>query len=263
MLDQRAKSAAGAGDTDMNRDWLARYRSGQRDQVWQELRQLGAKVREPAFRAEAQLVCDEMATRARHNIEVIVDRLAQDGFRFHINDDHQTPITPYIPPTPTAAQHADWLEQHFGPLPLTLLSWIRIVGDVWLVGTHPEWPTSAEADPLVVQIEGSHQPESSIRDYFTSEWEQWSDDAESSTRGPFILDVAPDRLHKANVSGGRPYGFLAPDACADGLFRAESGMPFVEYLNWVFRRAGFPHRTGQSTKEWEVTHMRGQDLLGL
>jgi len=249
---------------EMNRDWLARYRVGQREQVWHELRQLGAAVREPEIRAEAQLVCDEMAVRARHNIEVIVERLTQDGFRFHTNDDEQTPVTPHFPPTPTAAQHADWLEQRFGPVPLTLLSWIRLVGDVWLVGTHPEWPTSDSADPLVIQVEGSHHPEWSIQDYFTSKWEQWHEDTEGDPEwGPFILNLAPDYLHKANVSGGAPYGMRLPDACADGLFRAEMGMPFVEYLNWVFRRAGFPHYTGGGTKEWEVTYKRGRDLLRL
>jgi hypothetical protein len=55
------------------------------------------------------------------------------------------------------------------------------------------------------------------------------------------------------VSGGPPYGMRLLDACADGLFRAETGLPFVEYLNWVFRSAGFPYCTGGSTKEWEVT----------
>lgn len=57
----------------MHRDWLARYRLGQRDQVWHELRQLGAVVREREIREEAQSVCDEMAIRARHNVEVIVE----------------------------------------------------------------------------------------------------------------------------------------------------------------------------------------------
>jgi len=247
----------------MSRDWLARYRIGQHEQVWHELRQLGAGVREPEIREEVQLVCDEMAIRARHNIEVIVERLKSDGFRFHTNDDDQTPVRPHIPPGPNAAKHAEWLELHFGPLPLTLLSWIRLVGDVWLVGTHPEWPTSAEADPLVIQVEGSHDPESRIQDYFANEWEQWRDDETDSTRGPFILDLAPDNLHKANVSGGPPYGMLLPDACADGLFRAETGMPFVEYLNWVFRRAGFPRTTGGGAKEWEITYKRGADLHGL
>jgi len=247
----------------MNRNWLARYRDGQREQVWHELRQLGAAVREPEFRAEAQLVCNEMARRARHNIEVIVERLTQDGFRFHKNNDDQTPITPHIPPTPAAAKHADWLEQHFGPLPLTLLSWVRLVGDVWLVGTHPAWPASAEADPLVIEIEGSHYPDSPIHEYFTDLWEQWRDDEANPNRGSFILELAPDRLHKANVSGGAPYGMQLPDACADGLFRAEMGLPFVEYLNWVFRRAGFPHATGGGAKEWEVTYKRAAGLLPL
>jgi hypothetical protein len=37
--------------------------AGQRHQVWHELRQLGAAVREPALSERAQLVCDEMARR--------------------------------------------------------------------------------------------------------------------------------------------------------------------------------------------------------
>jgi hypothetical protein len=248
----------------MNRDWLARYRVGQREEVWHELRKLGAAVRAPEFRAEAQLVCDEMALRARHNIEVIVERLKQDGFRFHTNDDKQTPVTPHIPPTPTAAQHADWLEQRFGPVPLTLLSWIRLVGDVWLVGTHPAWPTSASADPLVIKIEGSHYPDDPIQDDFIEEWEMWREGAEQDLdSGPFILSLAPDRLHKENTSGGAPYGIRLPDACADGLFCAEEDVPFVEYLNLVFRSAGFPHDTGGGTKEREVTYDRGRELLRL
>jgi hypothetical protein len=42
-------------------DWLDRYRAGQRDRVWHELRQLGGAVREPGLREEALLVCGEMA----------------------------------------------------------------------------------------------------------------------------------------------------------------------------------------------------------
>ncbi len=44
-------------------NWLDRYRAGQRHQVWHELRQLGAAVREPGLSEQAQLVCDEMARR--------------------------------------------------------------------------------------------------------------------------------------------------------------------------------------------------------
>jgi len=68
-------------------NWLDRYRAGQRDRVWHELRQLGGAVREPGLIEEAQLVCDEMACRARQNVEVIIERLSSAGYRFHANDD--------------------------------------------------------------------------------------------------------------------------------------------------------------------------------
>ena len=62
-------------------DWLVRYRAGQRDLVWHELWQLGKAVREPGLIEEAQLVCDEMARRARHNVDVLVGRLNDGGRR--------------------------------------------------------------------------------------------------------------------------------------------------------------------------------------
>jgi hypothetical protein len=61
-------------------NWLDRYRAGQRNRVWHELRQLGGEVREPGLREEAQLVCDEMARRARQNVEVIIGRLSSAGY---------------------------------------------------------------------------------------------------------------------------------------------------------------------------------------
>lgn len=247
----------------MKPDWVARYQAGQRAQVWHELRQLGASVRNNEFLSEAQLVCDQMARRARQNIEMIVGRLSQDGFQFHTNDDDRRPLTPYIPPSATAAHYAERLDQKFGPLPLTLIAWIRIVGDVWLVGPHPHWSTSAKSDPLVLQVEGLHYPDSSIEDYFADQWENWRRQPDDANRRPFVLELAPDRLHKSNVSGGAPYGIILPDACTDGFFRGEIGLPFIEYLNSVFRRAGFPYATGGGRAEWEITYQRGQDLLEL
>jgi hypothetical protein len=227
--------------------WLDRYRDGQHDQVWQELRQVGSGIRESEWAEEARLVCDEMARRARHNIELIVERLSNDGYRFHTNDDDQTPVQPHLPPTPAAAAHADWLEQQFGLVPMTLLSWVRIVGDVWLVGTHPQWSTSAAADPLVIEAEGSRYGGGpSIREYIDDEWADWQQRraGDLATAGLFVLPLAPDRFHKDNTSGGAPYGIVLPDGCGDGLFAWETTMPFVSYLNWVFRDGGFPWPSG-------------------
>ncbi|SMO55869.1 hypothetical protein [Propioniciclava tarda] len=222
-------------------NWMDRYLSGAHEEVWTELRQYGARVREPHLIVEAQAVCDEMARRARHNLETLIGRLDEQGYRFHTNDDAQDPVAPLLPSSPHADRLASWLEETLGPIPLALSSWLRIVGDVWLVGTHPDWPESASADPLVIELEFSRYPEASTQDYYLNELEAWEEaNADSETPDAFVLPVAPDRLHKANISGGPPYGFRLPDATAEGLFIAESPMPFVSYLNDVFTNGGFP-----------------------
>lgn len=80
--------------------------------------------------------------------------------------------------------------------------------------------------------------------------------------GGFAMSVAPDRLHKANISGESPYGFRLPDSCADGVFVAESPPSFVSYLNDVFGNGGFPARTGAAS-EAKLKHSLSEGLLGL
>lgn len=233
--------------------------------MWHELRQLGSRVREPGLREEAEQVCDEMARRARYNVEVLVERLSDVGYRFHSNDDAQEPVVPFVPATAAADDHALWLEDTFGPMPSTVLSWVRLVGDVWLVGTHPQAPDSAAHDPLVIELEYSRYPDMSARDFLEEEQTIWQDqlnDEESPSL--FVVPVAPDRLHKDNVSGGRPYGVVAADACADALFVAETTMPFVSYLNSVFASGGFPHSAGTTNENWwQVQTALSRNLLPL
>jgi len=246
-------------------NWLARYQAGERAAVWHELRQLGSAVRsDAAISNEAQAVCDEMARRARANVETIVERLRLQGYRFHTNVDTSTATAAWIPPNDDRVRQAiDWLESHFDGIPMTLRSWLTIVGDVWLVGTHPRWPGSASADPMVIEAEASRYPLSSVVDYYAEELDAWEfDSADSAEVSPFVLPLAPDRLHKANVSGGPPYGLMLPDATAEGTFVAEAPMPFVGYLNWAFQHGGFP---GPVTDEsgWRIRRELAQDLLAL
>ena len=105
-----------------------------------------------------------------------MQRLTAAGYRFHDNDDdEQTPVPqPHVPPTAQAAEHPDWLQQRFGMLPMTVSSWVRLVGDVWLVGTHPQWTASVSADPLVIELEESRRADGqSLRDYYDEEWTDW------------------------------------------------------------------------------------------
>jgi len=71
---------------------------------------------------------------------------------------------------------------------------------------------------------------------------------------------APDRLHKANASGGGPNGFVLPDGCVDGTFSWETPSPFVSCLNWVFSEGGFPWPSGDSRQQ-RIRHRLGEDLL--
>lgn len=226
-----------------SKSWLERYRTGDRAIVWHEIRQLGAQL-DQEQRESAQLVCDEMARRARRNVEVLVEQLKSDGYRFHSNDDRQEPEVPFYPASESAEEQAQWLVAHFGDVPMTLLSWLRIVGDVWLVGTHPAWPEATAADPLVIDLEGSRYPNDPIRRYFENDYELWLEAQMESDddRDLFCLPMSPDRLHKDNTSGGPPYGVVVPDGCVDGLWVGETTMPFVAYLNRVFANGGFPGR---------------------
>lgn len=229
--------------------WLKRYIEGEHEVVWHELRQLGARVREPAFASEAQAVCDEMARRARSNIEVMVERLVEQGYHFHQNNEDRAPVPPLSRPVADADEFVAWLEPTFGPVPMVMSSWVRIVGDVWLVGTHPRWETSAAGDPLVVEVAGTRYPGSDIRTYLLDELQAWQEYADGR---PFQLPVAPDHLHKDNTSGGAPYGIVLPDACADAHIVTDAGMPFVSYLRRVFEQGGFPRWTGDE-RQWAVT----------
>jgi hypothetical protein len=218
------------------RTWVERYEAGRRDEVWRELRALGGSLRiEPEATAEAQQVCDLMARRALHNVELIVHRLTEQQYRFHRSDRDEKPTEARYPPTERSRTAISWLEQHVGPVPLTIRSWMLIVGDVWFVGTHPQWPESAAADPLVIQLELAAYRSLDIEVYLADEVQAQTDQSEDGD--DLVLPVAPDRLHKANVSGGLPYGIALPDAAVDATFVAESRVSFVDYLNHVFTQS--------------------------
>lgn len=203
-----------------------------------------------------------MARRARHNIEVITGRLTAAGYLFHDNDGSQTPATPHVPPTSAAGEHADWLEDRFGPVPLTILSWVRLTGDVWPVGTHPQRAASQAADPLVVELEGSRYGSASFRRSLEDDHEGWRTWLPQLGDSLYTLPVAPDRLHKASTSGGEPYGIIVPDGCADALITGETTMAFVDYLNWVFRNGGFPWPADPDS-QWRIRDTLAADLLPL
>lgn len=110
---------------------------------------------------------------------------------------------------------------------MTVLSWLRLVGDVWFVGTHPDWPEAAAADPLVIEIEGARYTDQPIREYFAGDYELWQETKAESSDDP-----------------------------------GETTQPFVSYLNKVFANGGFPGPV-ESPRAWRHRSRLAQRMLPL
>jgi hypothetical protein len=63
-------------------DYLKRYRAGEHERVWNELRALGSSVRNPGVLGEARLVAETMMQRVRSNMERIEHDLAAIGYEY-------------------------------------------------------------------------------------------------------------------------------------------------------------------------------------
>ena len=53
---------------------------------------------------------------------------------------------------------------------------------------------------------------------------------------PCNLDLAPDYKHKANFSGGAPYGIELPYLGASVFVNEEHSFPLIDYLRFAFTR---------------------------
>ncbi len=111
--------------------FVERYRDGEREQVWAELVALGKTVREEPLFDDAWDVARETMTRARTNVELLLERLKQIGYQF------ERPDQAFMPAQPDISARIDAFEQEVGPVPLSLRAWCEIVGEVDFVGNYP------------------------------------------------------------------------------------------------------------------------------
>jgi hypothetical protein len=92
----------------------------------------------------------------------------------------------------------------------------------------PRWHRAASGDLVAGYRRGDHEC-------------VWRELRAHELDDPCNLDLAPDCLHKANISGRAPYGIELPYLGADPVFvHEEHGLAFVDYLRLAFRWGGFP-----------------------
>ncbi len=214
--------------------YLERYRNGEYEQVWNDLQALGPAVRQSPHYTDAQEIAAETMRRVRRNCERLVSRLRALGYSFDKFPDGTR--RSYVEPleAPSKAMRADCaeLEKQAGPLPLSLAAFWQEVGAVDLVGRHASWTNGL--DPLVVI-----PPEGALAMLYEEEGGE-----EGEQR---FVGLAPDDLHKDNVSGGDPYGIHLPDPSADFKFVYERhDLLFVPYLRLaILRWGGLPGLDGR------------------
>lgn len=213
-------------------NYLERYKNGEHEQVWKELQDLGSQVRNEPYYSDAKEVAAETMRRVRRNCERIVSRLQAMGYVFGTYPDGKRrwpKIAPIDPPSERTQSDIDELESEIGPLPLSLVAFWQEVGALDWVGMHRSWPDGL--DPLVVD-----PPEGALSDFYDQ------DEADQ-----LIIALAPDDLHKDNISGSDPYGVQLPNPAADFLFTDERHeLLFVPYLRMsILRWGGFPGLDGR------------------
>ena len=219
-----------------------RYQAGAHRDVWREVISLGEHLREAPHAADALAVAYETMRRVEANVRMLVERLTAMRYTFGMPETRDL-HAPHTPPPSDMHKQIVRFEHKYGALPLSLRTFYEVVGEVNLIGSHPTLapPTSPVApDPLVV--------------YALDEGAVESDGDEDEEGRPSAITIAPDDLHKANVSGGAPYEMAIPDLRADGeLVNERHRLFFVDYLRLCFRFGGFPGYDGAANIPAEIT----------
>jgi hypothetical protein len=183
----------------------------------------------------------------QRNIDVGLEELKQ-----HISQSQTEQLTSasvvhtgggvWLPPNEAFHATITTVAQAYGPLPITIQSWFEHVGQLDFRGDHPKlcryYDNGPASDPMVMW-------------FGDSEFEIQQDAYEDAVANgyeleePFAyyLEIAPDRAHKSNYSGGGNTSIKLPQNTFDGILVPEdrwNGIWFVEYLRMCFQWGGFP-----------------------
>jgi hypothetical protein len=222
---------------------IERYDAGDATEVWQELIDHDGAVREGDLASEATAIAERAMRRVKGNVERLVARLDELGYRFTRREGALTP-----PADDTEALIAR-VESEIGPLPMALVAFYRQIGEIDLRGELTAWePPGAwvegapldgvaddarcYADPLVVP------PLAAL----VNELEQHAEELkELEPEEALLIGFSGDALAKREGDdAGGLYGILLPDPAFDTDLDAHDATTFGDYLRDALRWGGFP-----------------------
>lgn len=182
-------------------------------------------------RQQALTLARKVMMFARRNIELLIDRLDHSGYRF------ANSYGPFQRPEDDISNCIDELANRGVFVPVALHAWLMEVGAVDFAGSHPDWSRSAYS--------GFFEEKSGREIWFTDPLVVWfnprmleQDASEAKTRW---IEIAPDVVHKSNVSGGAPVWMSCQVPAFDTCLVGQHGsFTLLSYLRYAFEWSGFP-----------------------
>jgi hypothetical protein len=181
-------------------------------------------------------------------LQILKQRLTEEDFQFE-NEDEVFPG-----PEDGTDEAIEQIENEIGALPLSLKLFWQRVGSVNFCGGHPDWELDPDCepegypDPIVI-----YPPSVAL-----AELEEFLSDKEERLRSnlPFVVPIAPDFYHKADVSGGMWYNLSVPAVADDPPLNDEwHQTTFLNYLEIAVKWAGFPGLERYPKHTWPIAKL--------
>jgi hypothetical protein len=191
---------------------------------------------------------DERIDSLGKRLQILKQRLTEEDFQFE-NEDEVLPG-----PEDDTDEAIEQIEKEIGALPLALKLFWQRVGSVNFCGGHPDWELDPDCepegypDPIVI-----YPPSVAL-----AELEEFLSDKEERLQCnlPFVVPIAPDFYHKADVSGGMGYNISVPAVADDPRLNDEwHKTTFLNYLEIAVKWAGFPGLERYPKHTWPIAKL--------
>lgn len=223
---------------------LHRYHQGEHIEVWEILARSYRAQPKYAKSAEFEEVMRETFMRLRINTERIIERLRDLGYEFESESPrYGTPAPPLAPTATIGLEAIAWIKDRYGLCPPVLEWFCDLIGSVDLRQSHRQLSDPSHSSDPVIRNLGDWDPlVFDGLEYFACEIrEEGKADPPQQMRDGRMgveLQFAPDRYHKANISGGDDYIICLPSDVLDPII-FEAGVSFMTYLRNIIARGGF------------------------
>ncbi|MFK7983262.1 MAG: hypothetical protein AB8G86_24995 [Saprospiraceae bacterium] len=240
----------------MNLNQLYKTQSG--EEFWRFLGEWKYTSFSKQQKKEIDSILEDLMEKVKVNFDLIYERLKSLNYNFYNSKEAR------VLPTDDIEKRMNLLSKYVekgGLIPLSLKKFYLIVGGVDFmkkyncINSYPIYNEKFIPDPVVIPYLNDD-----FLDYIKSQYseEHWGDKEALEYVYERGIPLAPDDLHKDNISGGEPYciklskhttidnffpwGFteMEQDYQSNNLFGFEpNNQTFIEYLRYVFKWGGF------------------------